>query len=157
MDPMQKAPKLETMTDSERFEEIRRLRLQKQATDARLADLSGSSISGNLSSSSLAAMAANGQYKCIEIDSDGEEIDTVVDGPKKTIDFTKIKVSVKTEVSEEHVNSIDRFNDTPDNLPKTKSRKRKTPISSEYVDVTFDSEYSSTNSDYSPGECLEFI
>ena len=81
----------------------------------------------------------------------------VIDGPKKIIDFTKTKVSVKTEIFEEDENSIDRLNDTSSTPPKTKSRKRKTPISSEYVDVTFDSEYSSTNSDYSPGECLEFI
>ena len=155
MEPDTNTAKKESMTESERYEEIRLLRMQRQETEARLLELSRTGADGDLSSS-LAAMAANGRYKCVEINSDGEEIDFTIEGPKKIID-TCPEVAVKTEANEE--DPLANTNDTSAIISKSRTKKRKTPITPEYVDATFDSEYAGNNNDVdnSPGECLEFI
>ena len=101
-------------------------------------------------------MAANGQYKCIDINSDGEEADSIVDGPIRVIDVLNPVTAIKVEDLEEE-DPLLGINDKP---TKSKPRKRKTPISSEYVDATFDSQFpvgQGNSIDSSPGECLEFV
>ena len=102
MSGSEKTVKTEKADSWDKILEVNRLRKVVRRASARLEKLSASNAA-----SQMAEMASSGKFLMVEIDTDDEETECVVDGDPKTIDLTPRTVEqIKKEVQERSWNEI---------------------------------------------------
>ena len=170
-DTQQDMFKEESFSTEERIEEIRRLRKLREDTDKKLVSLSNPTAI----SQQMSQMAKEGKYISVELNSDDEEISSIIEGTAKETNanrsFMPIKQEEETPANVEQMTDFNDVNseenqcsaDDINAIKKIKAVKRKSRknISPEFINASFSSEYSMTSfpsgSDCSPKECLETL
>ena len=137
--------KNESVSDLERFEEIRRLRRQCEETDRALAALTAPTNDAE----ELARMASRGKYICVEMGSDDEEMITVVDGDPRVIDLVpRVVKSEPGDCTAEVNNAVEEAESGIGDMGVVLSKEEKTRmkrlkrkarrnITPEFVNVSF--------------------
>ena len=94
--------KTETADSWDKILEVNRLRKVVRRANARLEKLSAPDTA-----SQMAEMASSGKFLMVEIDTDDEETEKIIDGDPKTIDLTPRTVQqIKKEIEERSQNEI---------------------------------------------------
>jgi hypothetical protein len=153
--------KMESMDDTERWAEIHRIRKQREEMDARLAVLT----IPDANAETMANLAADGKYICVELDSDDEEVVSIVPGvPKHWVSLAPGLNPVKEETREPDNGDCEDDDTSEDKLKKMEKRvkrKARRNLTPEFVNASFSSDYSLSADpsieDASPLECLETV